>query len=109
MGTRKSTPFISLQINGKYKDFTDFYDENKDVIYENILNVFKQFKSTRKKSLALFVSAKIMNVDWETEFIFHKEESIVLKRDLIPYFEMIEDYEKCCEIKNLYQELTNKN
>jgi hypothetical protein len=55
------------------------------------------------------VSAKIMNVDWETEFIFHKEESIVLKRDLIPYFEMIEDYEKCCEIKNLYQELTNKN
>ena len=24
-----------------------------------------------------------MNVDWETEFIFHKEESIVLKRDLI--------------------------
>jgi hypothetical protein len=33
----------------------------------------------------------------------------VLKRDLIPYFEMIEDYEKCYEIKNLYQELTNKN
>ena len=70
--------------------------------------MFKEFKNTRKKSLVLFVSAKIMNVDWETEFIFHKEESIVLKRDLIPYFEMIEDYEKCHEIKLLHESLTNK-
>lgn len=105
MRTKKSVPFITLRINGKFKDFSDFYDENKDIIYENILNVFKEFKNTRKKSLVLHVSAKIMNVDWETEFIFHREESIVLKRDLIPYFEKIEDYEKCNEIKNIYLDL----
>ena len=33
-------------------------------------------------------------------------EDFVLKRDLMPYFEEIEDYETCNEINNLYKELT---
>ena len=59
-----------------------------------------------KKKLTLFVSAKIRGLEWDTEFNFHKEESVVLKRDLMPFFEEIEDYETCNEINNLYKELT---
>jgi hypothetical protein len=37
----------------------------------------------------------------------NRNETIVLMRDVLPYFESVEDYEKCAEIKNLYEELTN--
>jgi hypothetical protein len=101
-------PFINLEIKGKYEDFNDFYDENKESIYLAILELFNEFKTTRKKNLVLFVSAKIKGLDWDTEFKFHKQEAIVLTRDVLPYFEGTENYEKCAEIKNLYEVLTNK-
>lgn len=100
-------PFKTLEIKGKFKDFGDFYDKNKRSIYESIFEIFKEFKTTKEKSLCLFVSAKIQGLDWDTEFNFHKAEAIVLKRDLMPFFEEVEDYETCIEIKNLYKELTN--
>ena len=103
---KNAEPFKSLELKGKYNDFTDFYDENKRIIYESIFDVFKEFRNTKKKKLTLFVSAKIRELEWDTEFNFHKEESVVLKRDLMPYFEEIEDYETCNEINNLYKELT---
>ena len=31
-------------------------------------------------------------MDWDTEFTFNRDETIVLKRDVLPYFEDIEDY-----------------
>lgn len=99
-------PFKTLELKGKFKDFTDFYDDNKEIIYKSILDVFKEFKTTNQKTLTLFISAKISGMSWDTEFNFNKEEVIVLKRDLMPYFEDIEDYETCCEIKNLYKDLT---
>ena len=103
---RKSQPFKELKLTGKYNDFGDFYDANKEIIYKSILEVFKEFKVSRKKNLTLYVSAKIKGLEWDTEFNFHKEEVIVLKRDLMPFFESVEDYETCSEIKNLYTELT---
>lgn len=105
--TKQTSPFKTLEIKGKFNDFSDFYSKNKRNIYESIFEIFKEFKTTRKKSLSLFVSAKIQGLEWDTTFNFHKEESIVLKRDLIPFFEEEEDYETCIEIKNLYKELTN--
>lgn len=110
MANRKSPqePFMTLEIKGTYEDFNDFYDENKESIYLAILELFHEFKTTRKKNLILFVSAKIKGLDWDTEFKFHKQESIVLTRDVLPYFEETENYEKCAEIKNLYEVLTNK-
>ena len=47
-------------------------------------------------------------MDWDTEFTFNRDETIVLKRDVLPYFEDIEDYESCSEILNLYKDLTFK-
>ena len=48
MGTRKSAPFISLQINGKYKDFTDFYDENKDKLKPSIVKTLEEMFNIKK-------------------------------------------------------------
>jgi hypothetical protein len=54
----------------------------------------------------LRLSAKFKNADWNTEFEFHRSETIVLKRDILPYFEENEDYEICSQVLNLHKELT---
>ena len=100
------TPYKTMYIKGKYKDFTDFYDTNKKPIYENIVEVFKGFQDSKKRVLSLYIQAIIQGMEWDTEFKFNRNETIVLTRDVLPFFEEIEDYEKCQEIKNLYEDLT---
>jgi hypothetical protein len=107
MPTKQDPFFKKLIIKGKYNDFKDFYDENKETIYKSIIEVFQGFKNSRKKTLSLYISAKIKGLEWDTEFNFKKEESIILKRDLMPYFESNEDYETCSEIISLTKDLTN--
>jgi hypothetical protein len=108
MINKLNAPYIDMVIEGSYEDFTDFYDVNKKPIYENIIEVFKGFKNTKKRNLTLFIQAKIQGLEWDTEFKFSKNETIVLMRDVLPFFEETEDYEKCIEIKNLYELLTYK-
>lgn len=100
------TPYKTMYIKGKYQDFTDFYDTNKKSIYENIVEVFKGFQENKKRVLSLYIQAIIQGMEWDTEFKFNRNETIVLTRDVLPFFEEIEDYEKCQEIKNLYESLT---
>ena len=108
MSTKKpSTVFKELKLSGNYEDFKDFYDDNKEIIYKSIIELFTGFKKTRRKNLTLLVAAKIKGLDWDTEFNFNRKETVVLKRDVMPYFEEIEDYETCGEIINLHNELTS--
>ena len=107
--TKKTrTPYLKMYIKGSYENFDDFYDVNKKSIYENIVKLFDGFKETKNKSLSLYVQAVIKGIEWDTEFIYQRDETIVLTRELIPYFESIEDYEMCHEIKLLNETLTNK-
>lgn len=107
-GTTK-TPFRKMYIKGKYEDFTDFYAINKRPIYENIIEVFKGFTGdSKKRVLTLYIQAIIQGLEWDTEFKFNKSDTIVLLRDVIPYFEEIEEYEICEDVKKLHEELTSK-
>ncbi len=103
---RNQNIFKELKIEGNYKEFNDFYDVNKELIYKSIIDLFHEFKKTRKKTLTLYVSAKIKGLEWDTEVNFTKNESFVLKRDLMPFFESNEDYETCSEIISLTKDLT---
>ena len=94
-----------LSIKGRYDGFSDFYDVNKTVIYKNILKLFTNFKKEDKDELILIISAKIKGLDWETELKFGRKESIILVRDIMPYFEGIEDYETCGQICDLYKKI----
>ena len=78
------TSVKKLNIKGKYSGFTDFYDANKVKIYKNIINLFGTFKNKDKNELILVLSAKIMDLDWETELKFGRQEITVLIKDLIP-------------------------
>ena len=103
---RNQNTFKELKIEGRYNEFNDFYDANKELIYKSIIELFTEFKNTRKKTLTLYVSAKIKGLEWDTEFNFTKNESFVLKRDIMPFFEDNEDYETCSEIISLAKDLT---
>jgi hypothetical protein len=104
---KTSNIFKKLDFDGRYEDFNDFYGENKKEIYKSIIEIFTEFKKSKKKSLNLQISAKIKGLDWDTEFNFKRNETFILTRDVIPYFEQIEDYETCSEIFSLSKELTN--
>lgn len=103
---RKTKPFKELIIKGLYKDWKSFYEPNKEEIYRSIIEIFEEFKKTKKRSLVLKMSAKFKDADWNTEFEFHRSETIVLKRDILPFFEETEDYETCSKVINLHKELT---
>jgi hypothetical protein len=102
----KKEPFIKLEIKDNYNDFTEFYDANKGTIYKSILDVFEELKTSRKKTLSLLVVSEIGGLEWDTEFNFSKSQNKILVRDVMPYFEQIEDYETCSKIKNLHFDLT---
>jgi hypothetical protein len=105
---KKPNTFKELSFEGEYSDFTDFYSENKSEIYKSIIELFSEFKNTKKKSLNLQISANIRGLDWDSEFNFKRDETFILTRDVIPYFEQIEDYETCSEIISLNKDLTCK-
>jgi hypothetical protein len=92
---------VKLDIEGKYIDFTDFYGVNKIIIYNNIINLFEDFKDKKKKLLVLELSANIQNIEWKTELEFSRKEIHILKRDILPFFEEIEDYETCEKVRKL--------
>lgn len=101
----KDTIIKKLIIKNSYKDFKMFYSENKVAIYKSIVNLFNSLKRKDKQNVILIMSAKINGLQWETELKFNRKESFVLVRDILPYFEDIEDYEFCSEITTLYNKI----
>ena len=103
---KPNQPNKVLQFNKFYKDYEDFYMDTKTEIYKSIFELFKTFKDKRKKTTILAISANIRDEKWDTELVFNRDEHIVLKRDLMPYFEDIEEFEICGEINSFYKEFT---
>lgn len=103
---RKKKPFITLHIDGEYDGWKDFYEPNKEMIYKSIISIYEEFKNTRKKTLSLRLTTQFKHADWDTDIEFQRDETIVLKRDILPFFEDSEDYEICSKVINLHKELT---
>lgn len=45
---RNKKPFKELIIKGLYKDWKSFYEPNKEEIYKSIIEIFEEFKNTKK-------------------------------------------------------------
>ena len=103
----KNKIFRDLIFKKKFKSYGQFHSENKEKIYKTIIDLFKEFSVVRNKTLSMTISANIENIEWNTELCFSRNESYILKKDVMPYFEEIEDYETCSEIINLSKSLTN--
>lgn len=103
---KKSEPFKRLRYEKSFSDFNEFYDENKTEIYKTIVELFENFSKTRKKTQYILISAKILDIEWETDLSFNKDEHFLLYRDVLPYFEKIEDYEMCGKVINTHKSLS---
>jgi hypothetical protein len=104
------TPFKKLYIKGNYKNFNEFYDLNKNLIYSNIIEVLKGFTTSKKRKLTLYIQAIILGIEWDHEFLFEPQGGYKLLNDtILPYFEQIENYEKCNEILSILDLLNKKN
>jgi len=102
---------LDVHVTGKYNSFEDFLDKNKPLIYGGVVDSFKHLITTRKKEIKFVVNASLLLskgeiMDWKTEFQLSKKDPDILIDHVIPYFEDIEDYEKCSEIISLYKSLT---
>jgi hypothetical protein len=104
---------FNVFVKGKYKNFEDFMEKNKDLIYGGVIDSFKELLGSRKRKLKYTVNATVKLetnevVEWKTEFLLLKNEPNLLVDHIMHHFEEKEDYEKCSEILNLHKELTNK-
>lgn len=99
-------PYKEIVITGDYKNFNDFYEDNKLNVYKSIVETFNGFRDIKNEQLILRVVSKLKKFEWETEFIFDRNNYEILKRDILPFFEKIEDYETCQEINQLHNLLT---
>lgn len=104
---KKRTTTYKLKIDGNYDNFDDFFQTSKGIIYNKIIEVFENLRKNNKNTITLRVKAVINEMEWDTVFNFHKKESFILTRDILPYFETIEDYEMCEKINKLYNSLSS--
>ena len=96
-----------LVVDGSYENLTSFYQENKKLLYDSILETFSELLSLdQKATINLTFSTCISEERTEISLIFRQKHYIVLSRDLKPYYEEIEDYETCNRILELQKLFT---
>ncbi len=96
-----------LIFNQNYNGFNHFYDENKNMIYKSLLELFEELRNENQDLLTLSIHAIIENIEWKTDMEFKRSNKKILTKEMMSYFEEIEDYESCQKIINLYKELTS--
>lgn len=95
--------FKKINVKKKYDTFLDFQTDNQEEMYKNIIDLYLDFQKIKNKNLSIIVKVIIDDAEWTTELIFNRNEYTILKRDILPFFEDIEDYETCNVVKNLFQ------
>lgn len=92
-----------LILEGDAETFDEFMDNNREKIYRGIIEIFKNLKDSKRKKFILHLDTQIGTFAWNTDFEFTIEEAVVLYRDVLPYYQDIEDYETCQEVLDLYR------
>jgi hypothetical protein len=90
-------PNLILDFTGNtYEGFKEFYSENKPHIYRAMYDMLINFQGG---CASITIKAKIGRMDWEHIMKYDEKECITCAKDILPYFEGIEDYEACLNIK----------
>ena len=111
MKTKIPREFV-VNIVGEYSDYEDFFEQNKTKIYTGIVQCFILLSNSNRKTIKYIVSATTTNkktgiIEFNTEFLFRKDECDLLVDYVLEHFEELEEYEKCKDIIILHKSLTN--
>lgn len=99
--------YINLEIRGDFKSFTEFYSTSKNVIFEKVVDLFNGLLIPENTSLTLTIYTTIDGFKWDSDLIVSRNEKEMLMKSILPYFESVENYEKCSEIIKIHKELSN--
>jgi hypothetical protein len=95
-----------LNFSKIYETYFDFAEDTREEIYMSIYRLMDSLKNPKINESKLYISAKVDGINWDTDFTIKKGDSILITRDLIPFFEKREDYEMCKKLKELHRDLT---
>lgn len=96
---------ILFRIERDYSSFHQFYESEKHLIYEKILESYEKMISDNQKEKKLVIVATAKGKTFDTNFIINKDNAEALLGTLKPYFEENEEYEYCGRIIEIYQQL----
>jgi len=97
--------FAKIELNADYQDFGDFYQNNKSLIFNNIVQLYKELTKTNENKLKLVVVSKLDGDVWSTDFVYSKDDLKMLMNDVLPFYEENEEYEICSEIMKINEKL----
>jgi hypothetical protein len=109
----KIPKIVELIIPDTYDGYSNFFEKNRTKIYLGIIECFDLLSNSNRKTIKYSVKSKFNSdststfFDFGTDFVFRKNDANILNETVLPYFEQIEEYEKCRDILNLYKKLTN--
>ena len=98
----------TLNITKNYPTFREFYDESKPLIYKTLLDGYRKISEDPEKKVDIRVNAIVEGLDFGANFLIEKENSEIVDRLInlyLPYYEGVEDYETCSEIKVIYEKI----
>lgn len=96
----------TLNITKNYPTFKEFYDDSKPLIYKTLIEGYRKVSIDPNVKIKIRVNAIVEGLDFGADFIIEKQNNEIIERLnnlYLPYFEGIEDYETCEDIKKIYE------
>lgn len=98
-------PTVKLRITGVYPDFATYYSSSKITVYKKILEVFRNMSTSEDTRTRLTVVGNVNYVEFDSNFFFEKSKPEILIDVINPFFELMEDYETCNEVIEVYNSI----
>lgn len=97
--------FANCDVNADYEDFSDFLENNKDIIYRKTVKLYREFLNTAETELRIVVKSTLNGRSWTTDLVYSKHNTELLGNDILDFFEEKEEYEICGEIVKIMKQL----
>jgi len=95
----------TLIIPTNYPNYPTFYNAEKKQIYLGYVEMFKKLARSIDKDKQLTVIYHIEEQSFTTNLVVNRNKIGVLKSNILPFFEQLEEYEICSDIVELYDSL----
>lgn len=97
-----------LNIPDNYPTFGEFYTQNKSLIFKTLIDAYREVSNDHKLTIKVNINATVEEIPFDAHFIINKNDDDIIERLnnlYLPYYEKIEEYETCDEIKEIYKKI----
>lgn len=97
-----------VNIEGNYPNFDVFYHNNRFLIFEKLINGYRDLSNNLENIIKVNFKCTINNVNFNSTFVVDKNNDEIIERlnnVYIPFYEQNEQYEVCDEIRKIYKKI----